>query len=111
MSTDRRTLRRGELMTKRQKRQFDAAFNAAIDAAIAAARREVIAGTKRRLDAAIAIALRAALAGTARKLARIQGALSGAMGIKYVWIQRSIVPRHSVRRHQRLVFYKRAENP
>lgn len=92
------------------KRQFNAAFDAAIETAIAAARREAAADTKRRLDVAIAHVLRKALAGTTRKIAKIQSTLSGAIGVKRVWIKRSVVPKHAVRRHQRLVFYKFAEN-
>jgi hypothetical protein len=62
--------------------------------------------TKLQFNAKIAAALRDALAGTERKLTRIRIALSGAIGVKYVWIKRRVMPRHMVRRHQRLVFYK-----
>jgi hypothetical protein len=97
-------------VTPQQRRRFDEA----IDAAIAVTRRQrsqVLARTKRRFNAAIAVALREALSDVTRTIARVRGALSGTIGVKRVWIKRRTVPQHTVRRHQRLVFYKLPETP
>jgi len=94
-------------VTPQQRRRFDEA----IDAAIAVTRRRALASAKRRFNAAIAVALREALSDVTRKIGRIRGALSGTVGVKRVWIKRRVVPQHTVRRHQRLVFYKIPEIP